>query len=276
MLPRSLFALLALIAAPLLAAPDREVVRERRSVTVNGVKEVWRLVWRDTPSDRDSCGLADPAGSTTCPCVGFAYAQVGDLVLEREHAGAAPERMRLAPLFAGPDMAIVEKGLAMLPRWPARLSDIDHNPTPAEIRTRPMVRIMRLRDYDHDGMAGEFLLQVDAPACGKQVLVAVGVTRDNPRLHALTTAEHPERPLKLYLEQWEALARNPRPGVVRDLPCGDHGAEEDTTMFLRTEHGRIHATRIATTCPPDGTRDVKGRWHYDHNYRQRVLSREVM
>ncbi|MES2043622.1 MAG: hypothetical protein V4475_07080 [Pseudomonadota bacterium] len=277
MLPRPLLAVLALIATPLLAAPGRDVVREQQNFTVNGQKEVWRLIWRGTPSDRNRCDLTDPEGATTCPCEGFAYAQQGDLVLERERAGAAPERMPLTPLFAGPDMPMNENGpVALLPRWPALLHDIGHSPTPAAIRARPIVRIMRLRDYNHDGIAGEFLLQVDAPVCGKQVLVAVGTTRDNPHLHALTSAEHPERPLALYKGQWEALARNPRPGVVRDVPCGDHGAEENTTMLLRTDHGRIHATRITSTCPPDGTRDANGRWHHDDHYRQRVLSREVM
>jgi len=43
--PRILIAFLVLIATPLLAAPNQEVVREQRSFTINGVKEVWRLLW---------------------------------------------------------------------------------------------------------------------------------------------------------------------------------------------------------------------------------------
>src|SRR5439155_6708725 len=120
---------------------------------------------------------------------GAAYAQVGDLILERQRRGAPPERMPLTPLFAGSDMLVNEKGpVAMLARWPARLRDIDGDPTPAAIRLRPAVPIMRLRDYNHDGIAGEFLLQVDTLPCGKHVLVAVGITRDSPHLHALTSA----------------------------------------------------------------------------------------
>lgn len=277
MLPRPVFAVLALMATPLLAAPVPEVVREQRSFTVNGSKEVWRLIWRGLPRDSNICGPADVDMAMTCPCSGAAYAQVGDLVLERKRPGASPERMPLTPLFARSELLFNEKRLvAILQRWPAPLRDIDHNPTPAAIRARPAVPIMRLRDYNHDGITGEFLLQVDTAPCGKQVLVAVGTTRDNPHLHALTSAEHPERPLTLYRWQWEALARDPRPGVVRDWPCGDHAAEEDTTMLLRTDHGRIHATRISSTCPPDGTRDANGKWHYDDHYRKRVLSREVM
>jgi len=277
MLRHSLFALLALIAAPIAAARVPEVVREQHSFTVKGVKEIWRLIWRGTPHDSNSCGPVEPEMAMTCPCSGVAYAQVGDLVLERERPGARPERMPLTPLFARSDMVFNEKGpVAMLPRWPAPLRDIDQNPTPATIRARPAVPIMRLRDYNHDGIAGEFLLQVDTLPCGKHLMVAVGTTRDNPRLHALTSAEHRGRPLTLFQWQWAALARSPRPGRIMDWPCGDHGAEEETSVVLKTNGGRIHATRITTTCPPDGTKDAKGRWHYDHHYRQRVLKREVM
>lgn len=275
MLPRPLFALMALIATPLLAAPAKEVVREQRTFMVNGSKEVWRLIWRSAPHESKSCGLADIEGVLTCPCDGAAYGQVGDLVLERERVGARPERMSLTPLFAGWGVLSKERGpVAMLPRWPAPLRDIDHNPTPAAIRARPAVPIMRLRDYNHDGIAGEFLLQVDAPVCGKHVLVAVGTTRDNRHLHALTSAVHPERPLALYQWQWDALARSPRPGKVMDWPCDDHGAEEESTVILKTEGGRIHATRVTSTCP--NTMDAKGGWHHHDHFVQRALKREIL
>lgn len=274
MLTRSLLVLLSLFAAPMVAAHARAVVREERNVTVDGSKQVWRLIWRDTPRDSKFCGPADPSVAMTCPCDGAAYAQVGDLALERQRPGAAPERMLLTPLFAGSDMLFNDKGRAMLIRWPARIGDIDDEPTPAAIRLRPAVPIMRLRDYNHDGIAGEFLLQVDTSPCGKHVMVAVGITRDNPRLHALTSAEHPERPLRLYRWQWDALARSPRPGSVMDWPCSDHGAEEETRMILRTDHGRIHATRITSTCPD--TLDANGNWHHDAHFIRKVLRREAM
>lgn len=275
MLARTLLALLTLIATPIAAAQDNSVVREQRSFTVEGSKEVWRLVWRDTPRDSKFCGPAEPDIAMTCPCDGVAYAQVGDLILERERQGSQTERMPLTPLFAGSDMLFNDKGaVAMLPRWPARLSDIEDEPTPAAIRARPAVPIMRLRDYNHDGIAGEFLLQVDTLPCGKHVLVAIGITRDNPHVHALTSAEHPERPLALYQWQWDALARNSRPGEVMDWPCGDHGADEETTMVLRADHGRVHATRITSTCPD--TVEKNGEWHHDAHFTKKVLSQEVM
>jgi hypothetical protein len=274
MLARIVLALLSLITVPLVAAQNKVVVREQRSFTVDRSKEVWRLIWRDTPRDSKYCGPAEPEMAMTCPCSGAAYAQVGDLVLERERPGALPERMPLTPLFAGSDMLFNDKGLAMLARWPAPLRDIGGGPTPAEIRRRPAVPVMRLRDYNHDGIAGEFLLQVDTLPCGKHLMVGIGITRDNPHLHALTSAEHPERPLALYQWQWDALARNSRPGEVMDWSCDDHGAQEETTMVLHTERGRIHATRITSTCP--NTTDAKGDWHHDPHFIKKVLSREVM
>ncbi len=278
MLPKPLLALVALIATPLLAAsaPPHEVVREQRSFSVKGVKEVWRLIWRGSPSDSNSCGPADPDMAMTCPCSGVAYAQVGDLMLEREHPGASSDRMPLTPLFAGSDMVFDKKGpVAMLPRWPTELRDIDHITTSAVIRSRPSVPIMQLRDYNHDGIAGEFLLQIDTLPCGKHVLVAIGITRDNLHLHALTSAEHPERPLALFQWQWDALARSPRPGEVMDWPCGDHGAEEETSMVLKTDGGRMHATRVTSTCPD--TIDAKGSgFHHDEHFLKRVLKREIM
>jgi hypothetical protein len=278
MMTRPLFALLALITTPLLAgpAPAREVLREQRSFTVNGAKEVWRLIWRGTPSDSNNCGPADSVMAMTCPCSGIAYAQVGDLVLERERPGTSPERMPLTPLFAGSDMVFDKRGpVAMLPRWPSQLHDISNSPTPTVIRNRPAVPIMRLRDYNHDGVAGEFLLQIDTLPCGKHVLVAIGTTRDNPHLHALTSAEHPERPLALFQWQWDALARSPRPGEVMDWPCGDHGAEEETTVVLKTDGGRMHATRITSACPDTkGAND--GGFHHDEHFLKRTLKREVM
>lgn len=138
MLSRTLLALLALIATPLVAVHDEAVVREQRSFTVDGLKEVWRLIWRDTPRDSRRCGPADPDLAMSCPCSGAAWAQVGDLILEREGPGTPPGRMPLTPLFAASDMLSNEMGpVAMLARSPARLRDVGHNPTPAEIRARP-------------------------------------------------------------------------------------------------------------------------------------------
>lgn len=272
---RPLIALLALAAAPPLARPEKEVVREQRSVTIGGTKEVWRLIWRGAPKDTGACGVTDPELALTCPCIGFAYGEEGDLVLERQRPGKPSERMRLAPLFADVfDESAAAPPVAMLPRWQTRLQDIGHNPTAATIHARPIVRTIRLRDYNHDGIAGEFLLQVQAGPCGHHGLVAVGVTRADPRLHALATAEHPDRPLVLESWQWAALARNPRPKPLRDVACGDHGSDEETRIVLRTQRGQLHATRVTSTCPDRMNAD--GEWYHDDHFAPKVLERETL
>jgi hypothetical protein len=265
------FLVIACAALSNAAAPP-VVVREERAVQVGGKAERWRLVWRGTPHDRNDCAPAEPDTAMTCPCSGVAYAQTGDLVLERRRADGHTERLALTPLFADSELPRA-RDVAMLPRWPVDPHDAERPPTPAAIRARPAVPIMRLRDYDHNGIAGEFLLQVSVASCGKQVDVAIGVTRADPRLHVLTTAEHPERPLALYRFQWEALARNGRPREVADWVCGDHGAEEETMVLLRADQGRLHATRITSTCPGEGGDNggqAKG------PFRKRVVRREVM
>ncbi|WP_294257871.1 hypothetical protein [uncultured Sphingomonas sp.] len=137
---RPLLALLALVAAPLLVASGKEVVREERRVTIGGVQEVWRLVLRGAPRDDAMCGPQDPEMAITCPCSGVAYAQTGDLVLERR-PHAAPERMALARLFADSEMLSTEKGLAVvLPRWPMGDDDASKEVSPKAIRVRPRSR----------------------------------------------------------------------------------------------------------------------------------------
>lgn len=105
-------------------------------------------------------------------------------------------------------------------------------------------------------------------------MVAVGTSRAHPGLHALTSAEHPERPLALYRWQWEALARNPRPAELADWPCGGHGAEEEATLRLRTDRGAVHATRITSTCPDEPT--APGAAGKDRRFVKKILSREVL
>lgn len=102
-------------------------------------------------------------------------------MLERQRTGEPIERLALTPYFAGSELPTpVGHVVAVLSRWNSDPSDVGHEPSSAAIRARPAVLILRLRDYDHDGIAGQFLLQVSVAPCRKQVDVAVGVTRGNP------------------------------------------------------------------------------------------------
>jgi hypothetical protein len=51
-------------------------------------------------------------------------------------------------------------------------------------------------------------------------------------------------------ENWEALRDASGPIEVSDWPCGDHGADTETTLRLRWTPDGVEATRREFTCPP--------------------------
>ena len=115
---------------------------------------------------------------------------------------------------------------------------------------------MDLRDYDRDGWATEFFLQLETETCGKLMGIAVGVSRKRPALHALTSVAHPERPLVLRIDQWHALAKTAGPFTSVALRCGDHASSEQYELTLAAAAGRINVTSRVYACDAN---DKKGR-----------------
>ena len=225
-------------AAPALPALSTAVVREEKEVDVEGVKEAWRLEWKDAPVP-----TCIDEGFSTCPCEGFAYGEKGDLDLVRARPGQAEERLRLNALFLDHD--------AVVPRWapteaekkalvPANLG---------ELAGRPLVALMKLGDFDHDGRATEFVLQVGALGCGHVQSMVVGIDRKNPQLHAFGTAEKPGDPLVFeHVRDWERV-RGKLPVTLLETPCGDHGADQDTRVTVRADAQGLHVATAVTKCP---------------------------
>jgi hypothetical protein len=85
-------------------------IREEQEVLVDGVTETWRLQWKSMPTPY--CGADVVDVSLTCPCIGFAYGESGDLYLIRLRSGIEVEQLRLTPLFGEYPNAVVQ-------RWPA-------------------------------------------------------------------------------------------------------------------------------------------------------------
>ena len=246
---------LVAIATPVPATAQRDVstVREQRQVVVAGVDEIWQLVWDRPPVDR--CGLENLPGAITCPCSGWAYGQSGKASLVRRRNGRELERMALGPLFRiedldGPDLP---KGDAILQRWPQQALDTERvhvGVTLArDIKRRPAPDIMQMADYDRDGAATEFLLQVATLPCGKRQFIAVGVTGRNSRLLGLTTAAHPEAPLVMPEPAWQALARAAGPTTVPTWECGDHASERRTELVVSATNGQIRVRNRSFSCP---------------------------
>jgi hypothetical protein len=167
------------------------------------------------------------------------------------------ERFDLAPIFDNEMDQPMKKGEGALQRRQPRISDmkrfVDGDPRlSSEIARRPVISLMHPADYDHDGRATEFLVQVGTLPCGKRQFAAVGVTRTAPRLHALGSAAHPEKPLVMPLHAWQALLKSPHPSPVLIWECDDHGSEVRSLLTVSADHGRIRAVDRDYGCRSQG------------------------
>jgi len=186
------------VASTVIATAE-PIVREEQAVTINGARETWQLVWDKPPAT--VCGPEDVAMATTCPCSGLAYGGYGQLSLVRTRDGREIERMDLRPLFGkfdDPDDKVA--GSAYVARWPLAQDDADrddkHDPGLIDdIKRRPAPVIMTFADYDRNGTASEFLLQVGTLPCGKRQFASIGLATRDGRLRALSSAAHPDAPL---------------------------------------------------------------------------------
>jgi len=221
------------------------MIREEQTVVVDGVQERWRLQWAAAP--KQYCGANERDISLTCPCMGFAYGEVGDLNVIRLRDGVEIDRLRLTPLFGEHPAAVVQ-------RWAAdderdfKLSERDD--FERIVGKRPTVKAMNFADYDHDGKSTEFYLQTEAAPCGKSLGVVIGLSTSNPRLHAFGTVSNPDKALVLQKREWEALRdASSAPLKVLDWACGDHGASTETALELRWSTQGIDGVRREYTCP---------------------------
>ncbi|HEV3075725.1 MAG TPA: hypothetical protein VHB47_14985 [Thermoanaerobaculia bacterium] len=233
------------------AGVPHPIVREERRVTVDGRPEVWRLEWRQPPVPECS---AESDEWSTCPCSGYAFGERGELDLVRRRGGKEIERLSLTPLFTG-DMGFAAG--AILRRVEPRESDYrddEDEDLPRRVHRRPPAQIMKLEDYDHDGRASEFLLQVDVLPCGKRMAVAVGVSRSNPHLHVFHARDEPEEPLVLRIDQWEALRDASGPIRRVDWKCGDHASDTETELELQAGPRGIEVWEREYECDEDGHR----------------------
>ena len=251
-----------LLAAGAVAAEPASLVREQKAVAVNGVKETWRLQWDAEPES--ACGPEDMEVALACPCSGFAYGEAGRLSLVRTRPGKPAERLELAPFFKEAGIAGAA-GNVVLQRWrpiPAAAHDEEddwHHAADFDFLKRVHARgstgILNLADYNHDGQATEFLLQVGAGGCGKRRMMLVGVSRYNPRLHVFASAEAPDQPLALLAPVWAAVLRNSKPAPVAESSCDDRGSAVESSVTVAARRGVFHVKHEARACPKDGGAD---------------------
>lgn len=213
---------------------------------VGGVDETWRLEWRTPPA-----AVCAPEAEewSTCPCAGFEFGEAGELDLVRERPGATVERLALAPLFADGETPVPG---AVLRRWPVKKGDAEASGKPgfaASVKARPPAPILELADYDRDGEATEFVLQVSAGPCGHRPSLLVGLDRRSRTLHAFSTVEEPGKPLVLERpSDWEKVRAATGRVVLDQYACGDHGTEEEETVTVWADAKGLHAKRRTKAC----------------------------
>jgi hypothetical protein len=123
-----------------------------------------------------------------------------------------------------------------------------------KVRARVPIPVLEVADYNRDRWATEFILQTAALPCGKQQSILIGVSRDQPRLHAFGTMEHPRRPLELYVRQWDELRKAKLPLELDMWSCGDHGSERQSNITVSIDARGMHAILEQLGCP-DGSQN---------------------
>jgi hypothetical protein len=234
---------LLLLTYPALLA--QAVVREEKPVVVDGVTEVWRLVWKHPPKPACSTENVD---AFTWQCNGFAFGERGQLDLVRVRGGRETDRLALTPFF---DEVPVDPREAVIQRWETLdkdTMDTDALVLGAEVRKRPVVTVMNFADYDHDGASTEFFLQSGVEPSGKRMGVVIGISSRKSRLHAFGSARHPRKPLVLQKPEWDALRTSEGPVRILDWGCGDHGSETETDLELEATPAGIRAVRRTYGC----------------------------
>ena len=211
----------------------------------------WRLQWQRPPIP--ACGPEQIETAGTCPCTGFAYGEMGELDLVRRREGHPDERFALTPLFREEENPGTEdqSHRAVLQRWPVLEADFDRSDSTdlaPIIRARAPARVMMTGDYNHDGAASEFLLQVGTSPCGKREAVLIGVSRADSALHAFSSVAHPERPLVLEINLWEHLRRSRGKITGVEWACGDHASETETVVQLWLDEGGLNGERVQYEC----------------------------
>lgn len=239
--------------APALA-DESGLVREQKTVTVGAVREIWRLQWDRPPTA--VCGADDPSVSLMCPCDGFAYGEQGELALVRIRPNGETENLELGPLFIREEVGGLGSGPGFLQHWPTNRSGPHGDYTARdndatfvhEVVRRGSTDVMRFADYDHDGMATEFLLQVGTLPCGKHQMVLVGISKRNPHLHVFSSVEAANTPLVLNQWQWKALLGSH--GTVNTLrwACGDHLSGVEWTDAISAQDGLLHDLTKSRKC----------------------------
>ncbi len=226
------------------------VIREDKKVEINGSEEIWRLQWQ-TPPELECSRKNDDW--YTGPCMGFSYGESGQLDLVRIKNGHETERLHLTQFFdedaviSLPPSKTSEPKIAILRKWPVLKGDFDKTELEDEdIHRRRQLDVISIADYNNDSVSRGFFLPTISVA-EHEYGVVIGVTRDNPNLHAFNSLANPKLPLYLQDTQWAAV-RLKKPKAI-NWTCGDHGSEDETEeIFHYPKAGGIEVAERTYSC----------------------------
>lgn len=212
-------------------------VRETKKVKVDGVDETWTLRWKSPPVEH----CMDTTWYTA-PCQGVEYGEKGHLELVREREGAPADILSLDPLFSD--------NSAELPRYTVEKNDPIESVDVAKIKTRPVVSVMKLGDYDHDGRETELVIATGTVAFGHTTGAVVGISKKEPKLHVFKGTDG-EYLLLDHLSSWEKVrAAKTSPVSIVTLKCGDHGSDtEDSVLISFGPNGLASKEGPKKKCP---------------------------
>ncbi len=209
-------------------------IRESHRVMVDGVEEEWRV--RFETSSRPSEEQDDEGGT----CLD-AFARRHDerpAVIERLRNGVVVDSLRNACMSG-------DSGGGCFPHLliPRRVQSTmrQPSPTPAQLERTPWITVLDIGDYNHDGRAWEFALNIGYLICGHPVSAVIGITRDQPRLHTLRWADNQPMALINDLRQWDAVRAHPR-GEMVIWGCWDHGYGAEKRLRWHPARGRLAGT----------------------------------
>jgi len=235
------------------------LVREEKIIVVNGHKETWQLRWLHAPKPSPYCSPMGESFENNCLCAGFAYGESGKLEVTRR-VGKKTERLLLDQFgragdydSQGPD--------TVLRKWEPQSDDPSDDTNPeavakliASLKRRPESDVLALGDYVHDGVGRQFLFQVGQMTCGKRMSILVGVTAQNPHLHAIKPAPGAIEPIVAEERAWQALLAGGGASTTTFWLCGDHGSEQETELLLVAHGGFVTGTTRSYACGKDGQR----------------------
>lgn len=192
-------------------APADPSVLEQATVVIDGHAEQWR-VRAARAAHRECMGAIEDEG---CGCWSHRGAWASDereqFVLERVRDGAVLERVPLRTHRMG-----------------AHFSD-DRSLRSASLARLAHASLLDVADYDHDGVAAEFVITGDSIACGRERATLYGVGRDG-HLRAI----EPRNDGALTEDALEAV-RASATGITVTWECGANLA--DTRELLRWSSG---------------------------------------